>query len=411
MTDILQRIRDLQFEDRSAAEALLLSFVRENLPFDTESVELRPLAVSLNSFNGFLTLADGTRLFFKTHTESNTVIDEYYNARSLDEAGYETLQPKYSSIDVGRQLLVYDVIHDPTVFDVAWRIETGDDTGFEGLQAAQEAADQDLSRIYAATLAWQSADDAAHAPVHQLFHHRIAGGRLDEFYGPATTISLPDRTLPVAELRSLRWSINDAHYNDTLDELIARADRLLRPTQAGPSIVGHGDAHNGNVFIREAERELFYFDPAFAGRHHPLLDLTKPLFHNVFAMWMYYPEDIAARTAISMKVTDDRIQVEHDYDLPSIRHMFLRSKVEHSVIPVLRDLADRAWLPVDWRAYLKASLMCCPLLTMNLTDTAKFLPSISLLGMAFVVEMGAESSGQRSLIDRTLDEVEAALGH
>ena len=75
---------------------------------------------------------------------------------------------------------------------------------------------------------------------------------------------------------------------------------------------------------------------------------------------------------------------------------------------MLIELKRRSWLYEDWRAYLKASLFCCPFLTMNLTDSAKFPPEISLLGLAMSVEMGAESKNQRSLLDRTLDEVEKA---
>jgi len=48
-------------------------------------VELRPLAVSLNSFNGFLTLANGGRLFFKTRGPGS-VIGEYYNSKLLADA-------------------------------------------------------------------------------------------------------------------------------------------------------------------------------------------------------------------------------------------------------------------------------------------------------------------------------------
>jgi hypothetical protein len=47
---------------------------------------------------------------------------------------------------------------------------------------------------------------------------------------------------------------------------------------------------------------------------------------------------------------------------------------------------------------------------MNLADRAKFPPQIGLLGLAMAVEMGSESSGVRSLIDTTLDEVEQTLG-
>jgi len=414
----LDAIQRLQFSDRPAAEALLLAFVRSELGLNAAAVELRPLAVSLNSFNGFLTLEDGTRLFFKTHTETDTIVTEYYNAAQLAEAGYPVLQPIHSSTKSGRQLLIYPVVDDPTVFDVAWGIEQGDPGELAALTEAQQAADDHLYEIYAATLAAQSAAEAAAAPVHQLFHHRLAGGRLERFYGPLSrasreipTILLPGGVHSMAEVRQARWAINEQVYEATLDDLSRRALSLLEPAQPGPSIIGHGDAHNGNLFfLREGQPPgLLYFDPAFAGRHHPLLDLVKPLFHNVFAMWMYHAQEKADGLTLSVQVTGERWAITHDYTLPPVREMFWASKVERVLMPTLALLARQGMLREDWRSFLKAALFCCPLLTINLADPARFPPAISLLGICMAVEMGGESQGERSLLDRTLDEVERAL--
>lgn len=409
MEDVLQSIQQLQFADRQAAEQLTLKFVRDSFPLDTVSVELRPLAVSLNSFNGFLTLADGSRRFFKTHTESRTVIDEYYNTEVLSKAGYPILLPVFSSTELGKQFLVYEVIEDPSVFDVAWSIESGDTTQLPGIQAAQIASDRLLMQIYGNTVEWQTAEDANSAAVHQLFHHRLVRGRMSDFYGESARIALPGGEFDAADVFRARWSINGQDYRETLGELTARATALLEPAQPGPSIAGHGDAHNGNVFYQQDTGSLLFFDPAFAGRHHPLLDLTKPLFHNVFAMWMYFPEIKKGSSTVDLRREGDTFQVTYDYDLPPVRHMFLRSKVDNVVIPVLRELRSRDWLRPDWREYVKAALMCCPLLTMNLADPKKFPPEIALLGLANAVEMGGESHGRRSLIDQVLDEVEQAL--
>jgi hypothetical protein len=207
------------------------------------------------------------------------------------------------------------------------------------------------------------------------------------------------------------WVVNGQVYHETLDDMIARAVTLLQPAQAGPAIIGHGDAHNGNVFFRRGAEtnRLVYFDPAFAGLHHPLLDLTKPLFHNVFAMWMYFPREKADRLSISLSPDGNRWHVDYDYVLHPVREMFLHSKVDRVLVPALRELRYRDWLRDDWRAYLKAALFCCPFLTMNLADGAKFPPEISLLGLSMAVEMGGESQGQRSIIDLILDQIELAL--
>jgi hypothetical protein len=402
---ILQDIQMLQFHDKAGAEALLLRFVRESFSFDAVTVELRPLAVSLNSFNGLMTLADGRRLFFKTHTEADSVIGEYYNADKLAKAGYPVIQPIFSSTENEKQFLVYEVIDDPSVFDLAWAIENGNSDLLSQLTAAQNAADDQLLQLYQNTLADQPAEEAASAPIHQLFYHRLTGGRLARFYADDVVMALPKANIPMPDVLKARWTINGQKYDATLRDLIHDAIRLLDPKQASISIVGHGDAHNGNVFFRQAKQKysLVYFDPAFAGRHHPLLDLTKPLFHNVFAMWMYFPRDKQAQTSIVFSRDGDHWQVEHNYVLHPVRKMFLQSKVDRVLHPILHELRTHGLLRADWRQFLKSALFCCPLLTMNLADPQKFPPEISLLGLSMAIEMGAESSGQRSLIDQLLD--------
>ncbi|TVR18932.1 MAG: hypothetical protein EA396_13090 [Anaerolineaceae bacterium] len=406
---LLQRIQQLQFTQKAEAERLLLDFINGVFPLQVVACELRPQVISLNSFNGFITLADGERKFFKTHTEQDNVIDEYYNAGLLADAGYPVIQPIHSSTTAGQHLLIYDVIESPSVFDVAWAIERGDDAeSLPALTAAQNRADDALWAIYQQTIGEQSAADSANAPIHQLFYHRLAGGRLKRFYGQQTTVKLIDAVYDLREVRSVRWSINGQIYGETLNDIIKRAINLLQPTRADVSIIGHGDAHNGNVFFADGQ-SLLYFDPAFAGRHHPLLDIVKPIFHNVFAMWMYYPAEKRRTTPVRFSRGDDLWTVAYDYNLHPVRRMFLQSKVERVLTPLVIELARRGQLRSDWRAYFKAALFCCPFLTLNLADADRFPPEISLLGLAMAVEMGGESDTARSAIDTILDNVERSL--
>lgn len=417
--NILQRIQQMQYNNRGAAEALLIQFIEETFPLNVAGVQLNPSAVSLNSFNGFLTLEDGNRLFFKTHTESDNVIGEYYRASVLADAGYPVIQPVYSSTEAGKHLLIYDVIDDPSVFDVAWQVENGDDKHFNLLKAAQNKADDDLLELYKATLTQQQAQPAAQEPIHQLFHHRLAQGRLERFYGALPgqptdqdiVANLPHGKVPMEQVRRAKWTINGQQYDVSLDDLIAQALKVLEPAQAGPAITGHGDAHNGNVFLRlsHSKPDMLYFDPAFAGQHHPLLDLVKPIFHNVFAMWMYYPLKKRDTLQITLDVQQEHWHVEHDYALHPVREMFLESKVQRTLKPILQHLSSEGELREDWRAYFKAGLFCCPFLTMNLIDSSRFPPEITLLGLTMAVEMGGESNGKHSRIDQVLDEVEASL--
>ncbi len=405
---LLYRIQRLQFEAKEDAEALLLSFVNETFPsLDVVAVTLRPQAISLNSFNGFLTLADGSQLFFKTHVEQDNVISEYYNAEMLAVAGYPVILPLYSSKQSDQQLLIYPVIRAPSVFDVARSAEVTGAFESEDVQRLIEAqinSDDELFRRYRASFQPRASSDS-NAPIHQLFWHRLTGGRFERFYNDYTNFNLPHGNFPSSTVFKVKWQINNSDYANSLIELVSRAITLLDPAATQEStVIGHGDAHNGNVFLTETG--LVYFDPAFAGRHSPLLDLVKPLFHNVFAMWMYFPEEESTRFDITIDERDGTWHIRHNYSLNPLRQMFFDSKFERVFIPALRLLKAQNALRADWREQVKLALMCCPLLTMNLTT---FPPKIALLGLCFAIEMGAESSGIRSFIDQALDRAEVAL--
>lgn len=405
MTNILQTIQQLQFTDKPQAESLLMGFIRETFDLSVEAVELRPLAISLNSFNGFITLAGGGKLFFKTHTEQDTVIDEYYNARLLADVGYPIIQPLYSTTKTGQQFLIYEVITSPSVFDVAWDLElrqfgnesiTGD---LNQLKQAQNDADDALFTYYQTSL--EAPTPTPNAPIHQLFYHRLTGGRYDRFYANDIPITLPHGTFKMGDVKRVKWVINDQPYTETINDLVADAVRLLNPTIPQATIIGHGDAHNGNVFYMQDKTSLLYFDPAFAGRHSPLFDLVKPIFHNVFAMWMYFPQVKKETTPIQLEVRGDEWHITYHYALWSARMMFLESKFERVLIPTLKLLKERGFLPNNWREILKLALFCCPFLTLNLADSNRFPPEISLVGLAMSVEMGGNAHMDDKNVVRT----------
>ena len=203
------------------------------------------------------------------------------------------------------------------------------------------------------------------------------------------------------------WIINGVSQQRTLGELIERAKVVLNPSQDALTVIGHGDAHFGNVFMENAWQQAgrpqgsplhfnidgirpryLYFDPAFAGRHTPLLDVIKPLFHNVFATWMYFPSDIAQDLQLTVSRRDMTITVEHNYTLAPVRQAILRTKVEHLLRPLIEKLRARDSLPANWEEIMQLALMCCPLLTINLLDRERMPSSISWLGLLLAVQTG-----------------------
>ncbi len=387
--DSLTTIQRLQFHEREKAERLLYRWFTLHMDLQVESVTLTPKAVSLNSFNGFYRV-NGEEYFFKTHVEEQGILEEYYHAEVLRQAGYNIVKPIRTVHEHGQQMVIYPVVHWPVMFDLMRSIEIQQATEVtvETLVNAERRECEHLLALYTRTLAFSNAEEHAKAPIHQLFWHRLAGERLKSYYQNKHLIFPNNKERVVFDtLLAYKWRINGVDQRYTLGELIERAMIALNPARAMFTIIGHGDAHFGNVFLKNS-KDYLYFDPAFAGRHSPLLDIVKPLFHNIFATWMYFPKEIAQDYAVGVHIEDTTIIVNHNYALTPIRQAILQAKEEYLLRPLLAKLRSSNALPDDWLEIMQSALLCCPLLTMNLVDTARMPPSIGWLGFALAVFMG-----------------------
>jgi phosphoglycolate phosphatase-like HAD superfamily hydrolase len=391
--DSLATIQHMQFQERGKAELLLQRWLARHMNVLAESVTLTPKAVSLNSFNGFYRI-DGEEYFFKTHIEEQGILEEYYNAEQLYHAGYNIVRPLRTIHEGGQQMVIYPVVHWPIMFDLMRAVEVGNagESSYNMLVSAEKYECGRLLDIYQSTFAQSTAVEHALAPIHQLFWHRLMGGRFKSFYD-GRLIQYPQGTdaqeegIPFNDLLSLRWVINGVTQQKTLGELVERAKVVLDPEQAALTVIGHGDAHFGNVFLENQHRFL-YFDPAFAGRHSPLLDVIKPLFHNVFATWMYFPHTIEQNLQLTVSRHGMTIIVEENYTLTPIRKAILQTKVEHMLKPLIMELRGREMLPVHWKEIMQLAMMCCPLLTINLLDEEHIPSHISWLGLSLAVQTG-----------------------
>ncbi len=403
--DSLITIQRLQFSEKEKAERLLQRWFARHMKLRLESVTLTPKAVSLNSFNGIYQL-NGKAYFFKTHVEEQGILEEYYHANLLNQAGYNIVRPLQTLHEGGRQMVVYPVVRWPVMFDLVRAVESGSAEGdtFESVIAAEKQECARLLAIYEQTLTQSSEEEHARAPIHQLFWHRLAGERYKNFYQgkvvplPAHGRNSNTREIPFEDLLHYRWTIYTKQRSviagewqqPTLGELIERAKVILNPTRETATVIGHGDAHFGNVFL-EDKKDYLYFDPAFAGRHAPLLDIVKPFFHNVFATWMYFPHEVVQDLQLSVSLRGSEIIVEHNFELTTIRQAIFETKLHALYVPLRDILSVRGYLPADWEEMVWLAMMCCPLLTMNLLDEKRLPPAICWLGLAQAVEMGNRS--------------------
>lgn len=448
---LLTDIQKKQFSDKHGAETDLLRFLKEHEDAAINRVELQPKPESLNSLNGFVTYDSGERYFFKTHTEENEQVSEYYNAEELARAGYPVITSKQITHKAGKQIVLYRIIDYPTLFDLLKAEEdlevaarsaehdkksnriapeklpgtekhaiapeklTGTEKHADKLLQGQVDLDKLVAEIYEQTLALTNEEEHAKAPIHQLFWHRLnENGRKGLFYNDKS-ISFNGNDISFDTLAKAKWTINGVEYGDTLNVLISRSRELLKPA-AALTVAGHGDAHNGNIFVDLEQVKFYMFDPAFAGRHHPLLDLTKPLFHNVFARWMYYPDQVLTEFNLNYDTShlaDGRLSIEHDFLPSKLRLQHLRSRVENVLKPTIQLLRSKNALDENWRAFVKSALFCCPFLTVNLfadyvpngTLAQRYQLPIKLLGLCMAVELGALNHKGSSAISDIVDEV------
>jgi hypothetical protein len=384
--DDIQRV---QFVDLDAAQDLALRWLREELKLQASAVSLYPKAVSLNSFNGFATI-DGEEVFFKSHVEPDSVITEYYNSQALHDAGYDVVLPLRTVHESGQQVAFYPRITAPVVFDLLREVEV-DPTGIRSVEvadaivAAERAECRKLLGIYKGAAEEATAEQHAVAPVHQLFWHRLTGERFRSFY-EGFSLDLPaGGEVRFVDLLSCELVINGVAQPRTLGEILDEAAAILDPAQAAVVAPGHGDAHFGNVFLRDGG--FLYFDPAFGGRHSPALDVVKPLFHNVFAQWMYFPEEKAEELRTTVEVSGGRVAIDYEPYIPAVREALLEVKRSELLGPLVSWLQARGGLSHGMRT-VHLALACCPLLTMNLTDRSKFPAAVSWAGLAQVVQMG-----------------------
>ena len=422
MDNILVKLKSLQFSDKVSAETRLLDFMKQSIDPEICKVILNPKPESLNSLNGFAEFSNGERYFFKTHTEEEDRTPAYYNATILGNAGYPVVVPKQVRTKPGQQIAFYEIISYPTLFDLVKSQEDLELAGAstpktEKMIESQNALDRKIFQVYKKTLKSIRPKENSAAPIHQLFFNRLSdGGRVDLFYF-GKELALPCGNIPYEQLSELKWRINGIEYSESIEQIIRKSKILLDPDVESRAIVGHGDAHNGNVFVDESSWSYYYFDPAFAGTHNPFLDMAKPLFHNVFARWMYFPGQVDSEFEAKCRIDNGTIVVESDYKPSKVSQAFLDSKACNVLLPLISYLREIDMIQENWQDYLRSALFCCPFLTVNLAAESnpngalaeKYSPKIKLLGLCMAVMMGSRPVDGSDMLSSALDSAEPGV--
>lgn len=374
----LYELTQLTKENKSAAEAGVLEFVQKNFAqLEIRRVMINQSAVSLNSVNGFLQDQSGREYFFKFHAEEGeqVTVDEYYNTQALVGVGLPVIVPLYQNTKSGSQFLIYEKIVAPTGFELF--------NDSEKFFQAERKLLQQVQQTYLDTLELTPAAEVATAPIYQLFYHRLVGDkpRLDLYYTNNSFFQ---------ELANKTWVINGVRYTNTFNQTIAEAKKLLNPLHYSelPTVIGHGDDHNGNKFYLDSGFK--FFDSAFAGRQPALLSFVKATAHNTFAHpdWLYTPEKLLENgLKLDWSVDANQIIVNHNLLMPAGRRQELQLQEELIWRPLVAELRQRGWLSEDWKAYIQSALFCCPFLVYNLLDSKRYTEENFILALSKCIEI------------------------
>jgi hypothetical protein len=436
LTETSAGIRELVAAgDRGGAAEAAGRLIAEGFGQPVAAVELTVDEYSLNSVSGRVRFTDGHTEFFKFHAEEGEErsVAEYYRARLLAEAGLPVDAPLRVATEPGRQIALYRLRTEPRLADVCADLERADGAAAQlspELTAARRSLDAAIGSVMLATLRPPTPSSATTA-IHQLFHHRLTGGRRAEVRpeehstgtfpgGRYLAWYLDDPAFDT--LADRRFRLNGVTYALTPRKLAERAAELLDPGALAtlPVVTAHGDDHQGNVWVVPGRRvevrpieqspELRLFDPAFAADDIPaLLAPVKATYHNVFAhpFWLYHPGEAAQRAGLSVRDDGDVVTVDFGGPISDLRRQILDSVAELAWAPLLAALAQRGELPANWREIVRAALFCCPLLVTNLLSPAR--PAdVRLLGLAQAVLAGSEPDDGTDPLTEMLDAVTPA---
>ena len=402
-------------KDPALAAGEILKFLEKKFPdLNAKKVKINQSTVSLNSVNGFIETESSKKFFFKFHAEEGEEIsmDEYYNSQILEESGLPIISPIFKSTNPGEQFLIYEKIEVPTFFDVleeqdALFLEKGhyDEEKRNKILEAEVKLCQKVFSVYKKTLHLASSDDLEKESINQLFFRRLhqekETPRVSLFY-ENKDLELPrGEKINTEDLKDMKWIINREKMDDSLNDLIEKAIKILNPlaSDKSPAVTGHGDDHNGNKFAFETREgiELKFFDPAFAGLHqHALLSFIKSTFHDVFAhpFWLY--DSPKVKPKLNYEIKNKEVHLDFDWGFAEkapIRKEILDIKIKEVWQPLISLLKEKDLLSGNYLEYTRLALFCCPFLVFNLTDPGKYPEEKSLLALAKALEIGNRGMG------------------
>lgn len=181
----------------------------------------------------------------------------------------------------GYEWILYEYIHGHLMSEVFLMTEDNKKlTDFFELEKQKELL---LNKLHSKDTNMMNYADYIKCKSNELFRDRFLGKRYKEFYKNKTNnvSSLFDRTLFVNE-KLLNLTANQV-FNNIRKKYKAEHHNKIK------SIMGHGDAHHGNIIINNG---IWFIDNEYAGYITPFMELAKPYYNDFLGTLFFHHNEI-----------------------------------------------------------------------------------------------------------------------
>ncbi len=317
---------------------------------------------STNCHAGYCFDESGNKYCFKTIKKENpkSVSAEILQSENLSNFYLNYQKPLY--VSPAKNLVLYKWISDEHLAK-----HLNDEGYYDKYLKLELDRAEELLQGYISSLSTVNELSTLNQNIHRLYHERVAGDRLNQYYR-AAKFKIGRLEIPFSQLEKLKPIINGHEYK-SLQEIIENAAKYLDPQflENKCKIYGFGDCHAGNVLVTSDGYTTIDYE--YAGIHSPFIDLSKTLYIDSYAETLYNNSNfITTDFTINAKVDGDKLIIEHDYQLPELAKDLLNIKMKGVLFPTLEDAQEKGFNVQDWENILKSAMFVASFLCKNITE-------------------------------------------
>lgn len=217
--------------------------------------------------------------------------------------------------------------------------------------------------------------------TNSLFYKRINGERFDLFY--------KDSPNNISKYFDKKIILNGTPFEQSINDIftqIKKKYKSLNKDKSLPGILGHGDAHHGNIIVNG---KIYFIDNEYAGYMPAFMELAKPYYNDLLGTLLFHYNDMLNNYFSIDSLHDNDTQLNIKISTPQ--------KIKLRLLATETKLASRKnTINPQTQDFLSLSdyLIMCHTLTRdpnNYSDEAKYIYLVLTLILANFDPMNPDS--------------------